>query len=285
MRWSCLVLIAGCYSPQYAPGGTCTSTCPGDLECVQGTCVIPGTLPLDPDGGAGVDAVKITTDAAIDARMIDAPPPDPTLIAHWTFDTAPANGTVPDVTANGHDGACVATACPSFITDGPRAGAYRFDPGLNQHIVVPDSNALHASSFTIAAWMYTDNTVKSISVMAKPYGSGTGNSWQLENRDDDRVSFSGGAVHLLQSQMAVPIMTWTHIAGTYDDMTKTKRLYINGVMIASTLSPISYDGSDVYLGADENDGSLALPFDGALDDLRFYSRVLSAQELQTLAAP
>ena len=48
MRWLCLVLLAGCYSPQYAPGGKCTSTCPGDLECVQGTCVLPGTLPNDP---------------------------------------------------------------------------------------------------------------------------------------------------------------------------------------------------------------------------------------------
>src|SRR6478609_264194 len=174
MRWLCLVLLAGCYSPQYAPGGKCTSTCPGDLECVQGICSLPGMLPTDADTQPG-DGPKLTTDAAIDARMIDAPPPDPTLIAHWTFDAAPANGMVADATGNGHTGICVAPACPSFITNGVKGGAYRFDPALNQFVIVSDNNVFHDNTFTIAAWMYTDNTIKALSVMAKPVGTGTGN--------------------------------------------------------------------------------------------------------------
>ncbi len=285
MRWLCLVLIAGCYSPQYAPGGKCTSTCPGDLECVHGTCVVPGTLPLDPDGGAGVDGAKVTSDAAIDARPIDAPPPDPTLIAHWTFDAAPANGMVPDATGNGHTGICVATTCPTLVT-GIKGGGYRYDPALSQVVIVPDSNAFRGN-FTIAAWMYSDNTNKQIAVMSKPFGTGTGNSWQLEQLDNtnnnDQVSFSGGSVHSLVSPMTVPQMTWTHLAGTYDGT--TKRLYINGVLVASATSNIQFDNGDIYLGADENNGSLALPFDGVLDDLRIYNRVLPASELQILAQP
>lgn len=279
MRLLCLVLVAGCYSPQYAPGGKCTTTCPGDLECVDGTCAIPGTL--RGDAQVMVDATKLTIDAAIDARPIDAPPPDPTLIAHWKFDDNPAGGSVLDSTGNEHNGICVGTTCPALVT-GVKGGGYRFNPAMSQFIVVPDSSAFRGV-FTICGWMYTDNTVQQIAVMSKPYGSGTGNSWQLENLSNDRVSFSGGSTHMLESPMSVPQMTWTHIAGTWDGT--TKRLYINGTLAASVASNINYDGHDIYLGADENNGSLALPFDGVLDDLRVYNRVLPVSELQMLAQP
>lgn len=282
MRWFWLVLVAGCYSPQVAPGGRCTTTCPGDLECVGNTCVPPGTAILG-DAALDPDTGKDWRDAAIlDAPMvtpIDAPPPDPTLIAHWKLDDDPTDGSVLDSTGNGHDGLCGGVTCPALVT-GIKGGAYRFDPAHPDVIVVPDSTAFRGV-FTIAAWMYTDNTTKQIAVMSKPVGSGTGNSWQLENLADDRVSFSGGSVHSLNSPASVPPMTWTHLAGTWDGT--TKRLYIGGVLVASTASQISYDGHDILLGADLNSGSLALPFDGMLDDIRVYNRVLSQQEIAALA--
>jgi len=276
VRLLCLVLVVGCYAPTYAPGGSCTTTCPGDLVCVDSVCVVPGTV-VDHDAAVQIDAPG--GEVTIDAPMIDAPPPDPTLIAHWKFDDNPANGTVLDSTGNGHNGACVATACPTLVT-GVDGGAYRFDPAVPQFIVVPDSTAFRGV-FTIAAWMYTDNTTKQIAVMSKPVGTSSGNSWQLEDLTDDTVSFSGGSVHSLSSPMVVPQMTWAHLAGTWDGT--TKRLYVNGVMVASSTSQISYDTQDVFLGADENSGALALPFDGELDDLRVYNRVLTAQELAALA--
>ena len=284
MRVLWVVLVAGCYAPQYEPGGRCTTTCPGDLECVQNMCVPPGTI-LRAD--AGTDGPEQgPSDAAMEnpdaPPPIDAPPPDPTLIAHWKFDDDPSDGTVLDSTGNGNTGICAAITCPSLVA-GKRDGGYRFDPALSQFVIVDDNPAFHTTSFTIAAWMYTDNTTKQLAVMSKPVGSGTGNSWQLENLDDDRVSFSGGSNHSLTSPASVPQMTWTHLAGTWNGT--TKRLYINGVMVASSTSNIDFDDNSIYLGADENNGSLALPFDGVLDDLRVYNRVLSAQELSVLAQP
>ena len=188
---------------------------------------------------------------------------------------------MPDSTGNGHNGVCVPPACPSLVT-GIKGGGYRFDPTLSQFVVVPDSPAFRGA-FTIAAWMYTDNTIKALAVMSKPLGSGTGKSWLLENQADDTVLFSGGSVQSLVSPMAVPKMTWAHVAGTWDGT--TKRLYIDGVLVASAASQISYDGKPIYLGADESNGSLVLPFDGVLDDLRVYNRVLSDSELGALAQP
>jgi hypothetical protein len=277
-----VVFAAACYAPHYEPGGPCTTTCPGDLECVNNVCVVPGS-PIKADAAvAGEDAADASSVTMLDAPPpIDAPPPDPTLIAHWKFDDNPSNGMIMDSTGNGHNGICVPPACPSLVT-GIKGGAYRYDPALSQFVVVPDSNAFRGV-FTIAAWMYTDNTTKQIAVMSKPVGSGTGNSWQLENLTDDTVSFSGGSNHSLPSPMSVPQMTWTHVAGTWDGT--TKRLYISGVQVASSTSQIMYDTHEVYLGADNNNGTVALPFDGELDDLRVYNRVLTAQELVVLAQP
>ncbi|HEX5058872.1 MAG TPA: LamG domain-containing protein [Kofleriaceae bacterium] len=281
MRLLCLVLVAGCYAPTYAPGGRCTTTCPGDLVCVDSVCVVPGTV-VDHDAAVMIDAPGnvIMIDAPPPPPPIDAPPPDPTLIAHWKFDDNPANGTALDSTGNGHNGTCAGAQCPTLVTTGVDGGAYRFDPAVPQYLVVPDSTAFRGV-FTIAMWMYTDNTTKQIAAMSKPVGTGTGNSWQLEDLTDDTVSFSGGSVHSLVSPAAVPQMTWAHIAGTWDGT--TKRLYINGVMVASTASQITYDTHNIYLGADENNGTLALPFDGELDDLRVYNRVLSTSEIAALA--
>lgn len=278
MRLLWVVLACGCYAPQYTPGGPCTTTCPGDLECVQNMCVVPGTVvghdAATDSGDVGIDAATVTMDAP---PPIDAPPPDPTLIAHWKFDDDPTNGVL-DSTGNGHTGTCV--ACPSLVA-GIKGNGYRFEPSL-QFVQVDDDLAFRGD-FTIAAWMYTDNTTKQIAVMSKPFGTGTGNSWQLENLDNDTVSFSGGSPHSLESANAVPPMTWAHVAGSWDGT--TKRLYINGVMVASEASQISYDTHDIYLGADENGGSVALPFDGVLDDLRVYNRVLTSQEIEALAQP
>lgn len=282
MRHLWLVLVAGCYAPQYAPGTPCTTTCPGDLVCIQNTCVVPGTsVPTDAPPDVDIDA-PLDIDAgitSIDAPLpVDAPPADLSLIAHWKFDDNPTNGVL-DSTGNGHDGTC--TACPMLVA-GIRGGGYRFDPSRPEYIVVPDSQAFRGV-FTIAAWMYTDNTNRAIAVMSKPYGNSTGNSWQLENLEDDRVSFSGGSPHSLITTNMVPQMTWVHVAGTWDGT--TKRLYINGALARSTMAQVSYDSHDIYLGADENSGSVALPFDGVLDDLRVYNRVLSAAEIAELAEP
>ncbi len=47
----------------------------------------------------------------------------------------------------------------------------------------------------------------------------------------------------------------------------------------------SYDTHDIFLGADQNGGSLALPWAGDLDDLRVYDGALTTTEIAALAQP
>ena len=74
--------------------------------------------------------------------------------------------------------------------------------------------------------------------------------------------------------------TWMHVAATYDGT--TIRLYINGVEEGSIVAnvAIATNSLPLSIGAESN-GARALQ--GAMDDIRLYSRALSASEISALA--
>ncbi|CAF3326688.1 unnamed protein product [Rotaria sp. Silwood2] len=89
----------------------------------------------------------------------------------------------------------------------------------------------------------------------------------------------------------LPINVWTHVTSTYSQSNGI-RLYVNGTLIGST-------GSMIYIAPDKyNFLTLAYPFAGSpcgtvsiysgnyfgdLDELRVYSRELTAADISLLA--
>ncbi len=185
-----------------------------------------------------------------------------------------------DNTGRGHDATCV-TACPALVA-GKIGNGYDFIATSNHALTVPDSLDFRGT-FTVAAWMNARMLgANNLSVLAKAVGVDTSNSWQLEIVGTSRkLSFTGGSQHYLESPAVISLGAWHHVAGTWDGT--TKRLYVDGALVSSIASTVTYDRHAVYLGADENNGVLALPFDGVLDDLRVYNRALPAAELAALA--
>ncbi|HSK05060.1 MAG TPA: LamG domain-containing protein [Kofleriaceae bacterium] len=242
-----LVLAAGCYAPEIPPGGACLMACPGDLVCIGGTC-------MNADGT------------------------DPSLVAHWKFDDPPddRDGAL-DSSGRGHHATC--RACPDLVT-GKIGGGYRFKASLGHILVVPD-HADFRGLYTIAAWIHAQPTNNQIAIMSKPYGSGTGNSWQLELLEDDRISLSGGSPHSLRSPGTIPPGEWHHVAGRFDGT--EKELFIDGKEVDEVDVTIDYDGHDIYLGGDQNGGDEVLHWDGVLDDVRIYNRDLTDDEIAALA--
>lgn len=249
--------------------------------CIAGLCVLPGSPGGDAPGPPRDAPVFLDAPAPRDAPIVppdapvDAPPSD--LVAYWAFDDDPSDGAL-DSTGNGHTATCEGT-CPTVVA-GKVGMAYQFDATQNEDLVVPDSTAFRGD-VTIAAWFYADTATGSLSILAKPYGASTDNSWQLEVRDNGFLSFSGGTVHYLDSPATITRAVWHHAAGTWDGT--TKRLYLDGVEVANVASVSSYDTHGIWLGADQNTGATALYFAGKLDELRVYSRALSAQEIAALA--
>jgi hypothetical protein len=77
---------------------------------------------------------------------------------------------------------------------------------------------------------------------------------------------------------ALPLNTWSHLAGTYNGA--TLELYVNGIQVAS--NPVS--GSVVTSPAPLRIGGNAVwgeYFIGSIDDVRIYNRGLSSVEIQT----
>lgn len=76
--------------------------------------------------------------------------------------------------------------------------------------------------------------------------------------------------------------TWYHVVGTIDNT--SLNLYINGVLegtTASTFSGFDYQiGKKVFLG--DSQESYSVPYNGSMDNLRFYNRTLTAAEVVQL---
>ena len=72
--------------------------------------------------------------------------------------------------------------------------------------------------------------------------------------------------------------TWTHLAATYDGA--TLRLYRNGTQVATRAvsGAITTSDSPLRIGGNLVWGEY---FDGLIDEVRIYNRVLTATEIQT----
>ena len=71
---------------------------------------------------------------------------------------------------------------------------------------------------------------------------------------------------------------WEHVAGTYDGV--TKKIYLNGKLIGEEAQVFNLQGtntSDVRIGCAQM--RPAYTVDGAIDDVVFYNRALSEEEI------
>jgi hypothetical protein len=265
-----------------------------DVLWVAGLAMGCGRVSLrDP----GADAGPVVPD--VDARPIEpvidaAPPPsdaapeplDPSLIAWYPLDDA-GDGFTVDATGNGHDAQCVPdpASCP-FLIDGVQGGAMQFN-GFD-HLRVSGGDGFFDSydGFTVAAWVRLEAPFVS-APLSKMLGNETGNSWQFEFIDDLRPAFTTAnfnSRHVDAVNTPVEPETWVHLAGSWDGF--SKRFYVNGSLeYVIDEHFVDFDDSDFLIGADENNGELALPFSGRVDDVRIYDRALEDDEVAALAAP
>ena len=98
-----------------------------------------------------------------------------------------------------------------------------------------------------------------------------------------------GQVNILGEQNAagtavVPANAWTHLATTYDGA--TLRLFVNGTQVASKAQTGNIPASTGALRMGANSVFAGENYAGRIDEVRIYSRALTAGEIQTdMAAP
>jgi hypothetical protein len=257
----------------------------------------PGSYNCGPDGCSfvGIDAPGTGSDApgtpGIDApgTGIDAPGttvvPDG-LVAYFPLETLVA-GQGSYATVGSYLAACE-PSCP--ISAAGRVGSALFFDETQLLRISEDGSFQTSSGFTVAIWIYPMRTSSSTPV-SKMYMQPNGilNSYQIEITGTMEVGATtadatGTDARDLTGIMA-PLNTWTHIALSWD--TTTLRGYVNGTNRLTVARSIAFDGGDLVIGGDENNGSIntAYFFNGRLDEVRIYNRALQDAEITMLANP
>ena len=276
---------------------TCRYSCVDPLQEGEGNMAEDPNLlsgrhlaPDSPCVGAGSAAYAFGTDLdgetwrnppsmGCDEVVLSAGP-----IVHYTFDKD-EGGIVTDDSGNGRtakvDGA-------TWVKDGARGGAYRFDDN-SQAITATDAGLPSGDApRSLALWMKIDTNYPGGCTGMLGYGtdnfsrqfSGLGFDWRL---DRDCVYFSpGGACFLTARKLPEP-GTWIHVAYTYGG-NGDHHLYFNGEPsdgMSELWGPVNTLLSGVLRmgGHPGNPG----PDGGYVDDVRIYGRVLSEKEIAELA--
>ncbi len=207
------------------------------------------------------------------------------LVAYYPF-----SGNANDMSGNNLNGT-LSGVTPTTDRFGNAGKAYAFSGGST--VIVPHNAKLGfapTGTFSVSVWVSRTGTQDVMHVIGKrPYHSGIFN-WQLAYQNSIRYTtgpvdgfsfgYGGGYYYAVFSQTAVVNPKWTHVAATYNAGKWT--MYQDGVA-RGTYQSLDTDTDvpcDMTIG---NSGGYE-PFYGAIDDVRIYSRVLSASEVAYLAS-
>jgi concanavalin A-like lectin/glucanase superfamily protein len=223
-----------------------------------------------PDGASPPPDGATAGDASVGGDS--APTSIPDLIGSWSFDEG--MGTVAhDATPRANDGTLKGTAA---WADGRIGRALAFD-GTTSRVEVPRHPSLAVTTaFTVAMWVNLDVVTYDERIFADGYSFGI----KINNR---KPQLELGGRYAIGAY-AIPVNEWHHIAVTFD---KGQVIWsIDGLPIA--LAENTFTGGDVPVA-----DTYALEIGtrpehtdvtkGRLDEVQFYSRALSAQEIAKIA--
>jgi Concanavalin A-like lectin/glucanases superfamily/Bacterial Ig domain len=258
---------------------------PGSTSTPQGLSLgqYPGTA--RPYFSGALDDVRIYAQAlgAADVAALSvAPPPGP--VGYWKLDES-SGTTAADASGGGNTGTLVNG--PAWVP-GKLGQALAFD-GVNDSVQIPHADALNAYPLTVAFWMKTGN-IAGLHGIVNKYFPGSLNGYQVFMSNGNLCAwyFRDGSDYVWDGSactLSVPGYAddqWHHVAFVVDPA--GARLYVDGVQKASQRwTGVAGRASTLQgLSFGQYPGTAQPYFSGALDDVRTYSRALTAAELTAI---
>jgi Concanavalin A-like lectin/glucanases superfamily/Galactose oxidase-like, Early set domain/Bacterial Ig domain len=222
-------------------------------------------------------AGNTTTSAAVNVVVSNSAPAPVGLVAAYGFEEG-LGSAVTDISGRGNNGSISGA---TWTASGRFGYALSFD-GDGDIVSVADSASLDLSNaMTLEAYVRPRSLPSTTwrSILMKERGSHLSYAMYANsstNSPSGHVYISGDRSARGTSQ--IPLNTWTHLAVTYDGT--VVRMFVDGVQVGTR----AVTGSiAVSTGALRIGGNTVWPewFDGLIDEVRIYSRVLSAEEIRS----
>ncbi len=202
------------------------------------------------------------------------------LAGHWSFDGKDMDisawtAEVRDSSGNGNHGDWINHATTTTI--GKLGQALEFD-GSNDYVDVGDID--FTGEITLSSWINTRSQPQYLDIITKTGGGTPADYYLLTGYDEVQFGFYAGGYIFHTTSVDLDINTWYHVVATFDDSANNVKIYINGVEEldeSETNSPTASNDTTKIGGGWTNE-----VWDGFLDDVRIYDRVLSAAEVKRL---
>ncbi|MCH7701288.1 MAG: DUF3466 family protein [Planctomycetes bacterium] len=264
----------------------------------------------------GLTTANITSSSSVDGSTTPVTHSDADvaggLVSHWKFNETSGLTATDSVGIN--DGTLKSGA--TWTTSGKFCGALDFDEPSSEYVNVPADTTLNLTGdATITGWFKLDSNFTSSSttsqIIVEKYDSDeanlvialVGTDYGNANPSDGSLVFKienevGGEGYRYQwtTTTSWTAGTWYHFACTVDSSNAANNnIYIDAVDDTNGTG-IGGSGTDVIAmsfnaplrigGRDADTAELATTvyFNGVLDDVRLYNRILTAAEIQALAA-
>ncbi|MFH0866208.1 MAG: LamG-like jellyroll fold domain-containing protein [Bacteroidota bacterium] len=204
---------------------------------------------------------------------------DSGLIAKYYFD-----GNANDESGNGSHGTVYGA---TLTTDrfGNLNSAYDFD-GVDNYIEIGTPSIINNfNALTLSVWVVLDRTDVNLGIVAKTNGTLNDFGFEYNHWSGENLAFAVNYNYTPQGVRlnlgTLTAKSWTHLLGFWDG--SNVGFYKNGIEITS----VPYTGKPLI------DGNLSLTigrlgsyggwyFDGKIDDVRIYNRVLDSVEIDSL---
>ena len=208
------------------------------------------------------------------------------LVAYYPF-----NGNANDSSVNGNNGT---VAGASLTTDrfGIINSAYLFK---NNYIIIPNNKAYEFNNYTISFWASTNSTSKQVPIIKLNYDDAKNEQFAFVFNDLSSNGFQFAAK--FNNVNCTPSVGWQknefiksladgnfhHYVGSVDG--DIINLYIDGLLVKTIIGPSKVSsscfGGDIQIGRDWK--SFNDYFQGKIDDVRIYNRVLNIVEITYLS--
>ena len=210
---------------------------------------------------AGADGKWFTAD---DGLMLSASSP--------AIDKASAGGLTQDILGNLYVGPADIGAYEYLVS----GTALRFD-GVDDYVNIPETASLTWSgNLSVSAWIMMDPSSSGAErAIVSKYNGTSGFMFSVSTGDKLALTVGNGSTDLLEDSTPLPMGVWLHVATTFDSISQTMMLYVDGQPVAQKVASVGLDNN--------NGASMRIArfthttggfFTGMMDEVSVWDRVI-----------